>query len=121
MDKLDNETPFITNLPGLLQSEAPAPQGLERVFLAAADYLIVHGWEQGDFGDDGGPRCLVGAFRSVTKKESVIDEATDFLQQNYLWEKTKELTVIAWNDDGHRTFDEVLAALYECAEMAGGK
>lgn len=36
------------------------------VYDAAADYIEKNGWRRGNFGEDGGPRCMFGAIRSVT-------------------------------------------------------
>lgn len=39
--------------------------GAAEAFQAAADYIREHGWQRGEMGEDGGPRCAGGALMSV--------------------------------------------------------
>jgi hypothetical protein len=72
--------------------------------LAAKRYLEIHGWMQGNFGMDGGPRCILGAMRSVAGDR---------------WDRFIEILGAAtgrhcclpgyWNDQPGRTIEEVYA------------
>lgn len=89
------------------------------VFRRAADYLEKHGWLQDDFGEIGGPCCVVGAMQAVKGHAPGAPHRGD-----ERWGVKREVDVLSryldtnpepWNDRNGRTKDEVVAALRKAA------
>jgi hypothetical protein len=87
----------------------------EQVLRGAADYIREHGWLRGRQGQDGGPRCMVGAMWSIGLADMNIDE----------WFKLGALTkviggedVLLFNDDHCKTANDAIAALEIAADLA---
>jgi hypothetical protein len=88
------------------------------VLVAAKGYLLEHGWMQGDFGEHGAPRCIVGVLGSVSGVVNPRDNE---------WPQSMYRALVAvedaasidtycdnianWNDDGGRTFEQVIDAI----------
>jgi hypothetical protein len=85
-----------------------------KVLLDAADYIDVHGWCRGGYGDDGGPRCILGAIRSVVPAHSVFTRGVALAAVN-VFAARFGFAVSDWNDTPGRTAAEVCAALRACA------
>src|SRR5438105_3300335 len=83
-----------------------------KVLVGAKAYLLRHGWKQGDYGDYGGPRCLVGGVCSAMGRpiDEVEHSPAHALLCDLLDLKYGHL-VPMWNDEEDRTFDEVIALL----------
>lgn len=93
--------------------------------LAVAQYLLDHGWLQRDYGNDGGPRCIIGAFWSVSGLEPNAAEyprpgaKLDRLQNFAAAVCQHELgLVVAFNDDPSTTFEMVINRLHEASRVA---
>lgn len=76
------------------------------VLVRAKEYLLNHGWQQGNYGGDGGPRCMLGAVRSVDDSEGDNHPAVQILE-GYVCPDGDLLN--RWNDAEGRTFGEVIA------------
>jgi hypothetical protein len=48
------------------------PVQVSQTLLAAAGYIREHGWQRGQMGDDGGPRCVGGALMSALETTSEV-------------------------------------------------
>ena len=80
---------------------------------AAADYIRIHGWRKHDYGNDGGPRCVLGALKSVG----------DFGEWRHVTNQPPALALLErigkpvekWNDARRRTASEIIDALMSCA------
>lgn len=98
-----------------------SPSEVARILTDAADYLEVNGWVQGTYGDDGGPRCIMGAIASVEKRAIQYDiegrcVATGTLG-NYLGMIPHE-----WNDSPFRDQYEAIDCLKHAAKaVANGE
>lgn len=76
--------------------------------LAAANYLETYGWQRSSYGLDGGPRCVVGALRSVTgydyeyhhnwPNESAVLAVQTTAAISFLRKRLGVLSVLEWND-----------------------
>lgn len=82
----------------------------------AADYLQEHGWIQGGLGKPGGPRCAMGALKSVLGETSVI-EFVAYPPYRALRRHVGGF-VSDWNDAPERTADQVIATLRAAAVIA---
>ncbi len=82
---------------------------------AAKRELIEHGWTQGayQFGDS---LCVVGAIA----KAKCIDNSSEtfFLEGVVEWERKSGCSIAAWNDDPHRTFNDVMSAFDKAILLA---
>jgi hypothetical protein len=84
----------------------------------AAAYLRGYGWRQGNFGGDGGPRCMAGAILSAKK---IFCNKYDFNYSLALrfapngFDGPGEIGT--WNDAQGRTLDEVLDRLESTATL----
>lgn len=83
------------------------------VLVRAKEYLLNHGWHQGDFGPDWqcGPRCVAGAIKESggqTRGEpwNKMTFAAFRAVRDVVGESPAD-----WNDAPDRTLDEVIAAL----------
>lgn len=79
------------------------------VLVAAKSYLLNHGWMQGDYGEDGGPRCALGALKSA--RDVLFGD--DHPATKRLAAIVGDWCVCDWNDADDRTFDDVIAAFDE--------
>lgn len=94
---------------------------VNEIRLKAADLLEKHGWVQGTWGRDGGPRCMLGACRvaaGVNEANCGGDAEIRYglaeIAALFSVEKATNGTVhspVLWNDDPDRTAEEVIAAL----------
>lgn len=48
------------------------PFQVSQTLIAAAGYIREHGWQRGQIGDDGGPRCAGGALMSALETTSEV-------------------------------------------------
>lgn len=91
------------------------------VLLAAADYLEANGWQQGSAGEDGGPRCALGAMLSVLPRQTgkmtqrFVRERNSALRRARRMLCEPRVLIGTWNDAPGRTRDEVVRALREAA------
>ncbi len=83
---------------------------------AAASYLESHGWQQGNAGIHGGPRCVSGALCSATFTGSGFAPTEASLALAIHLRVDRPLSLIRWNDAPGRTAAEVIAALRAAAE-----
>lgn len=82
------------------------------VLTAAKSYLMRHGWVRVNYGDDGGPWCLVGAIQSACRSVNAPDGDLFYAARTAVYDVTgSSMPVFVWNDVPGRTFDEVIAAL----------
>ncbi len=81
---------------------------------AAADYLRIHGWVQGKYGEDGAPRCAHGAIRALGASNPVRWTAVAALNSTLGLDSSSH-SIEAWNDVQGRTAAEVVTALMEAA------
>lgn len=93
---------FVTETPVKLESWCKA-------LLDAADYIEQHGWCQGRYGKDGGPRCASGAILSVSDEGSWQLACERF-------KKVYDCAPCTFNDVPGRTVAEVCAALRYCTK-----
>lgn len=78
------------------------------VLRKARAYLLEHGWQQGDYGIQGGRRCALGAIKSARDPDTYVsDEHPAVLA---LGDVVEDQFVCRWNDEDGRTLDEVIAA-----------
>jgi hypothetical protein len=92
-----------------------------RILLGAAA-IVRERWRQGDYGRDGGPRCLVGAIAEAGEfhggglydKFAVVERSPIYKR---LVDSLGILgsTVVNWNDQEGRTAEEVAEALERAA------
>lgn len=81
----------------------------------AADYIEAHGWFQGDFENESGQVCSLGAIQKVTEHGTEYTENYNILLEAIL-EKTGNYFFIAtWNDHPERTQDEVVSTMRKAA------
>lgn len=79
----------------------------------AADHLEAYGWIQREFGEPGGPACMEGAIRIVTRA-STSPVAGDEAQTGLMWATWHTVRDHigrdpgTWNDRDGRTADEVI-------------
>lgn len=78
-----------------------------QVLLDAADYIETYGWCQHDIRDEQGRVCIVGAMKAVRRDNAVM--AFEILSKNL------RMLPSRWNDDVHRTKEQVVAKLREVA------
>ena len=86
--------------------------------LRAAELLEANGWQQGRFGEAGGPQCVIGALNSAIHRaaanwlevNSRVGVAILELQGHI------EAPPIVWNDARGRTAQEVIGALRATAK-----
>lgn len=93
------------------------------VLRKAAEYLSTHGLHKGDIGEEGGPRCLVGALLSSTY--GPVHEARDILasvvEEQYpdrLARDAFRTHEVQFNDHPDTTLPEVLSVLEKAAVRA---
>lgn len=102
-----------------------------RELRAAANYIRVHGWRQGGYGEDGSARCLVGSLGSARRAtEAELEGLIDWPSLEVLAAPLPPCTcgrcgtddtsayeekVINWNDTLGRTAEEVLHYLESSA------
>lgn len=95
---------------------------LADVYEKAAEYLEEYGWIQGEAGEPGSARCMVGAMSSALGfsfflsplQRPVLDKARNFAEQVLeIWDSYA--TLAYWNDDPSRTKDEVINVLHGLA------
>ncbi len=82
----------------------------EDVLDAAADYLKIFGWMRGIAGEDGGPRCAMGAVWSVVGVSPSSGRAAKLLMDSQVIDN-----IGVWNDRRGRTCDEVVDAMRTAA------
>ena len=58
--------------------------GFAEAFRGAADYIRDHGWQRGEMGQDGGPRCAGGALMSAMGMTTVT-QVDGFLTRARVW------------------------------------
>jgi len=92
--------------------EPPVVSPVAEVLLGAAEYIEKFGWKQRDFGDDGGPRCMLGAVMSQCK-----NTYTDIMSAAQL-HLQRQGKFMSWNDSPGRTKAEVIDALRSAAAKA---
>lgn len=83
----------------------------EQVLMDAAQ-IVRSRWRQGHFGQDGEPRCAMGAIWEASDKNMVHEKGPTHLLLFYL-----DRSIPDWNDTPGRTADEVASAM-ESAAMA---
>jgi hypothetical protein len=97
------------------------------VFRKAADYIRKYGWLKGGFGDEGGPRCVLGALGGICGWQmgaGVIWDATDRSQAgdvlravgarlgiNVTELRDASIAIADWNDARAQKPEEVLDLL----------
>ena len=97
---------------------------LAEVYERAAEYLEEHGWTQLNSGQEGRPRCFVGATASAVgeiqcghffrvKNSPLWHSANDFAKKAL--ELPPYVDIIDWNDDPDRSVDEVINTLHALA------
>ncbi len=59
--------------------------GMAQAFQAAADYIREFGWQRGEMGQDGGPRCAGGALMSALSMTRT-EQVDGFLIRARVWE-----------------------------------
>lgn len=95
---------------------------LADVYEKAAEYLEEYGWSQGKdqfitYGEEGGPRCIMGAIQSAGGYGQLRELAAEFfaevLELDYPINEYASPAVrpIRWNDEPGRTKDEVVNTL----------
>ena len=98
------------------------------ICLKAAQRLREVGWQQGVFGPEDGPNCMLGACRWATgyhadkaRLHELQIEAADACASAYAHTHVycggfaaDEDVAIAWNDEPGRTVEEVIATLEAC-------
>lgn len=87
---------------------------------AAAAYLTLNGWQQLSMGQPGGPRCVMGAFKSVLGEESIVEAVSTpayLALRNYL----DDDWVSEWNDADGRTAAEVIEVLRAAAVIEAAR
>lgn len=99
------------------------------VLVEARDVIVDRGWVQKDYSDDTG-FCTVGAVGYVISTRFVDGTLTDdetttlFSEAQDALRKALEAggritNIVAWNDAGHRTVEDVLELFDEAARVAG--
>jgi hypothetical protein len=86
--------------------------------LRARQYLVERGWCKGAFGDDGSPRCMVGAILSATGARGCFDPLILGAMRALKSVTGSPGTVVGWNDAPDRTEQEVLDAFDRAAAIA---
>ena len=86
------------------------------VLREAASYLETRGWKRGDMGNHGGPRCAVGALHSAVGAQdyshlSCNDEELVEAAWTLAEERIPCQSLSRWNDQPHRTAEEVISTL----------
>ncbi len=87
---------------------------------AAKRELIEHGWTQGayQFGDS---LCVVGAIakaKCIDNYAAELASETFFLEGVVGWGRKSGCSIAAWNDDPHRTFNDVMSAFDKAILLA---
>ena len=92
---------------------------------AAADILERDGWTQGDLGECGGPKRLVGVAYYVAsdgtevlfeRSGAAIHRAETSIKAFAAHVRVERAEIPTWNDTPGRTADEVIAALRAAAD-----
>lgn len=81
------------------------------IFLKAADYIRRYGWQKEGMGEDGAPRCSMGALESAGPPRSEWNEDLATLMYSALYAELNGLSLTQFNSqfsDG-----EKVAQLYE--------
>lgn len=93
----------------------------QRILLKAAE-IVRERWQQGSFGENGGPRCALGAIAEACGHDLKIGEGCHAAACGTAAAKrlAKQLhihvaKVMAWNDAPGRTADEVAAVMERVA------
>lgn len=113
------------------ETTAPTPQ---QVLLRAADIIGERGWTQGDYINEAGCVCAVGAIRAAAAEQAGLDNFLDVLDGDAVLPvglsdaaRRAELLagahvddpfggLVGWNDAEGRTADEVVTILRAAAE-----
>ena len=96
---------------------------LADVYERAAEYLEKYGWKRGSAGEEGRPRCFIGATASAIGEikidNFIVSDPVLWHKANCFAAKTLELpshtSIMDWNDDPDRTADEVINTLHALA------
>ncbi len=90
------------------------PEGID---LLRAAQIVRERWRQNEYGEDGGPRCAIGAISEVT---GIL---CDYLHSGWQYHPVTSLLrpfvgekdIPYWNDDPARTAEEVATAMEAAA------
>lgn len=95
----------------------------QEVLKKSAEILRTSGWCQGEYENQDGAHCLMGAMRAATGVDRLclreyehnnFYAARDFLDW-YVYQKLNYCGIVNFNDTDGRTVEEVLALLDEAA------
>lgn len=79
------------------------------ILMGAAHYLKQHGWQKGNMGKHGGPRCIFGALFSAAEVPTKVDNPKKFVWQDEktpLGRAAKELRkMISYKTGTRRVYD----------------
>lgn len=79
------------------------------ILMGAAWYLKQHGWQKGNMGKHGGPRCIFGALFSAAEVPTQDDNPKKFVWQDEktpLGRAAEELRkIISWQTGTRRVYD----------------
>jgi len=103
------------------------------ICLKAAQRLREVGWQQGDFGDKGGPHCMIGACQwavgwydndipaiiypahdAANDPAHDANDAAHNAASTAVYNVARSLRAADWNDTPGRTVEEVIAVLEAC-------
>lgn len=91
-------------------------QHSEAVLREAANILETGGWIQGDFANEEGAHCALGALMEAHRRVSAPDE--DYIQASFaLRGHVGEPRLAGWNDREGQTAEAVIAAFRETADL----
>jgi hypothetical protein len=98
----------------------PGPEHDDRareVLGEAAELLMVDGWAQGSFHADDGRHCAIGAIAAIAGQLDQFDTSRriECRAVNLLRVTIQDNNIVAWNDDPHRTAEDVILALKRAA------
>jgi hypothetical protein len=88
---------------------APTTYEPWQVHLLSAARIVRERWMQGETGENGGPRCALGALLEVSHCGSSVRQSRNRLER-YLGRYITD-----WNDELGRTAEEVATAMEMCA------
>ena len=105
------------NLPAIPLKTYPELTAVQQHCLEAAEYIRSHGWRQNQWGSHYGPRCIMGALKSVISDAREVP-SSPYGQAYHHLHNFLQRCPVGYNDQFERTKEEVISVLEAAAEVA---
>jgi hypothetical protein len=98
---------------------------IEKDLEVVLEKLRSTGWSQGAYEGEGGTHCIVGAMYAIGTAIDNFDSmlatfhAANELTNNFRCYDPNKVSIITWNDDTSRTFEDVELAFKKAIVYAG--